>query len=101
MDMKEKLVRDRIPEIIKSEGREPIFRTADEKEFPHLLHRKLVEEAGDLAKNPTADELSDVLEIVLAFAGEMGITWSELESAANRKREEKGGFVERIVLKER
>ncbi|MFH0956465.1 MAG: nucleoside triphosphate pyrophosphohydrolase [Candidatus Aenigmatarchaeota archaeon] len=99
MNMKEKLVRDRIPEIIKREGREPTVRIAGEKEFPVLLHKKLLEETGEFTKKPSVDELSDVLEVVLALAGEMGITWEQLESAANKKREQKGGFVERIVLK--
>lgn len=97
--MKEKLVRDRIPELIKSEGREPAVRVADEKEFHVLLQKKLVEEAGDLTKKPTVEELSDVLEVVMALAGEMGITWEELQEASNRKRDEKGGFASRVVLK--
>jgi predicted house-cleaning noncanonical NTP pyrophosphatase (MazG superfamily) len=100
MEVKEKLVRDKIPEIIKKEGRKPIFRVAEDKEFPVLLQKKLVEEAGDLQNKLSADELSDVLEVVLALAGSMGITWEELESAANKKRKEKGGFGEGFVLKE-
>jgi predicted house-cleaning noncanonical NTP pyrophosphatase (MazG superfamily) len=98
--VKEKLVRDKIPELIKKEGRKPIFRVAEDSEFPLLLKKKLIEETGEFVKEPNVDELSDILEVVMALAGSMGIAWEELEAYGNKKRKEKGGFAEGFVLKE-
>jgi predicted house-cleaning noncanonical NTP pyrophosphatase (MazG superfamily) len=98
--VKEKLVRDKIPEIIKKEGRKPIFRVAEDKEFPLLLKKKLIEETGEFVRDPSLDELSDILEVMMALAGSMGLTWEEIQNACNKKRHEKGGFAEGFVLKE-
>ena len=98
--MKEKLVRDRIPEIIKRNGENPDSRIAGEEAFLSLLQKKLLEESSEFSMKPGAEELSDVLEVVLALAGELGMTWEELEKAGGRKRAERGGFSGRVVLRE-
>lgn len=98
--MKEKLVRDKIPEIIKKNGQNPDIRQAGRDEFLSLLREKLLEESSEFSSNPCMEELSDVLEVVIALAGELGVTWEELENARCKKRAERGGFAERIVLRE-
>jgi predicted house-cleaning noncanonical NTP pyrophosphatase (MazG superfamily) len=97
---KEKLIRDRVPQIIRAQGDEPILRIADPGEYRELLRAKLVEEAHEVA---TADdarvpgELADVLEVVLALAVDLGLDAGGLERLRSAKAVERGSFTERIV----
>jgi len=97
-----KLVRDNIPEIIKSTGGRPVTRTADEKEMAGLLKEKVLEEAGEFLKADDKDrelaELIDILEAVNAYMKLNNLSADELEVIRKRKLKEHGGFKKRIVL---
>lgn len=96
-----KLVRDRIPEIIKAEGSEPVTRVLDQASFRTALLAKLVEEAQEAGAAAPADlpgELADVLEVLRALLTELDMTWEELAGLADRKSGERGGFQRRIFL---
>jgi predicted house-cleaning noncanonical NTP pyrophosphatase (MazG superfamily) len=41
--------------------------------------------------------LADVLEVVLAFAADLGLDADQLEEVRRAKAEERGGFVDRII----
>jgi predicted house-cleaning noncanonical NTP pyrophosphatase (MazG superfamily) len=95
-----KLVRDKIPQIIRAQGGEPILRIADAGEYRELLWAKLAEEVGELAAADDAhapEELADVLEVVLALAAELGVDAGQLELLRAAKAVERGGFAKRIV----
>ena len=94
----EKLVRDKIPEIIRASGLQPLIRTADAEEYRGLLHAKLREEVQEfLNSDEDADELADILEVVLTLAHEAGISQQQLEAIRATKAAERGGFTRRIV----
>jgi predicted house-cleaning noncanonical NTP pyrophosphatase (MazG superfamily) len=96
-----KLVRDRIPEILKSQGRCPVTRVLDEASYRQALLDKLVEEAGEAGSASAADlpgELADVLEVLRALTAVAGISWAQLLALADDKRSHRGGFANRIVL---
>ncbi|WP_242614059.1 nucleoside triphosphate pyrophosphohydrolase [Actinomadura roseirufa] len=95
----EKLVRDRIPEIIQETGRAADFRTADADEYPALLRAKLYEEAGEYVATGDPAELADLLEVVHALASLHGITLGELEQQRSAKAALHGGFTARLVLR--
>ncbi|MEW1735592.1 nucleoside triphosphate pyrophosphohydrolase [Nocardia beijingensis] len=97
MTVRGKLVRDHIPEIIRSDGREPSTRTAEADEYRILLRRKLVEEVEEFLQSEDAEEIADILEVLLALAAERGLTAADLEGIRQRKYEERGGFSARIV----
>jgi len=68
-----KLVRDKIPQIIRSTGQEPVIRTADAKEYGVRLRDKLREEVAEFLDSDSApEELADVLEVVYALAEQGG-----------------------------
>ncbi|MFG2091038.1 MULTISPECIES: hypothetical protein [unclassified Spirillospora] len=94
----EKLVRDRIPEIIRATGRSPEIRVAGPEEHGALLRAKLYEEAGEYAASGDPAELADLLEVVHALAALHGITPGELEERRSAKAAERGGFSDRLVL---
>lgn len=98
----EKLVRDRIPEMLSGRGIPYEVRVADRSEMAALLRAKLVEEAAELssARDSTAriEELADVLEVVLALGRLYGIDRESLERVRAVKAVERGTFEARIVL---
>ena len=95
-----KLVRDKIPQIIRAQGGEPIVRIAEAGEYRELLRAKLVEEVGEVATADDAhvpEELADVLEVVLALAADLGLDAGGLEKLRAAKAADRGSFTERIV----
>ncbi|WP_335977103.1 nucleoside triphosphate pyrophosphohydrolase [Streptomyces sp. CA2R106] len=95
-----KLVRDRIPQIIRENGAEPVVRTADAAEYRSRLRDKLGEEvaeflAADDAEAP--EELADVLEVVHALAADLGLGPDQLEKLRAAKASERGGFTDRVI----
>lgn len=102
--MKPKLVRGRIPEIIRESGVEPLTYTASRDEYRRRLADKLREEAIEtaaaMAVNDQAgltEELADVLEVVHAIAAEYGISLGDVGVERAAKLRSHGGFGGRIV----
>lgn len=96
-----KLVRDRIPEIIQSEGRRPVTRVLDEGSYRQALLAKLIEEAQEASQATDSDlpgELADVLEVLRALTVTAGMSWPQLLALAEDKRNGRGGFGGRIFL---
>ena len=94
----EKLVRDRIPEIICADGRECECRIADDEEYRSLLIAKLDEEVAEFKESGSLEELGDVMEVLVALAKAGGWSEEELIAENRRKRGERGGFDSRILL---
>jgi predicted house-cleaning noncanonical NTP pyrophosphatase (MazG superfamily) len=93
-----KLVRDKIPQIIRSKGQEPVVHTASAEEFSIHLRDKLREEVEEfLASDNDPEELADILEVLHALAGQAGIDQQQLERLRAAKAEKRGGFSDRIV----
>lgn len=104
--MAEKLVRDRIPEIIRSEtGQNPNYRFAVSQEFDRLLFQKLREELTELGDSldegspeKVIDELADVSEVLLAIGVEATPQSTIVEGRRREKKQDRGGFEEGIVM---
>jgi predicted house-cleaning noncanonical NTP pyrophosphatase (MazG superfamily) len=93
-----KLVRDKIPQIIRSKGQEPIIYTADTEEYSIRLRDKLREEVEEyLASDNDREELADILEVLYALAGQAGTDHQQLEKLRAAKAEKRGGFADRII----
>ena len=56
-----KLVRDKIPEIIKSEGTVPITHIASDEEYKQKLKAKFQEEVDEFLEDNNKEELADIL----------------------------------------
>lgn len=93
-----KLVRDRIPELIRAGGEIPHTRILDEGEYALQLERKLDEEVAEFHADRNPEELADILEVVLALAELLGVSRGELEEIYRSKHEARGGFSEHIFL---
>ncbi len=100
--MVEKLVRDKIPDIIRARNEEPEVRVASKKEHDKLLKEKLLEEVweflGAKGDKEAKEELADVLEVVDGIIKERGYERSDIEKIKQNKKKERGGFEKRLVL---
>ena len=95
-----KLVRDRIPEIIKAEGRAPKTRIANDAEYYDFLVKKLDEEVAEFKQQRNAEELHDILEVLHAIANHNNISAADLEQKRKQKAEERGSFKKKIILED-
>ena len=98
MTVYNKLVRDKIPELIRAQGETPRTRILGQEEYTDSLEAKLDEEAAEFHRDRNLEELADILEVVYALAEDLGHTRQELEAVCDRKHEARGGFRERIFL---
>ncbi|HZT97094.1 MAG TPA: nucleoside triphosphate pyrophosphohydrolase [Chloroflexota bacterium] len=98
----EKLVRDRIPEILAGQGIESTVRTLGEAEYLTALKEKLLEEAAEAQREQDprdiALELTDVVEVAYALAATIGISRDRLEVLRQERATERGGFEARVFL---
>ena len=92
-----KLVRDKIPEILDRKNVPYEQRIANDDEYRSELIKKLVEEATEFQEDPSVEELADVLEVVRAL--QVLEQFSNVEEVREQKRVLRGGFEERIILK--
>lgn len=93
-----KLVRDKIPEIIRAQGETPFTRVLEAEEYKRLLDKKLDEELAEYREAHDLEELADILEVLYALCKADGHTEAELHALRDKKRAARGGFDERIYL---
>ena len=94
-----KLIRDKIPEIITSSGKQCLVETMNEPEYIEALDAKLNEELEEYQADKSLEELADLLEVMYAVVRARGYTTEELERVRKQKAEKRGGFEKRLRLK--
>ena len=95
-----KLVRDRIPEIIQSTGKSCTTEVLPSGDYLRMIDAKLDEELAEYHKDQNIEELADLLEVIHAAAIARGYTLEDLERVRAEKAMKRGGFEKRILLKE-
>ncbi len=93
-----KLVRDRIPEIIEAFGVHCKIQILSDEAYLRMLDAKLDEELAEYHKDQNIEELADLLEVIRAAAIARGYTLEELEAVRAEKAEKRGGFEKKILL---
>lgn len=94
-----KLVRDKIPEIIGKSGKTCETEVLSEEDYLKMLDAKLNEELAEYHKDQNIEELADLLEVIYAATKARGYTLEQLELVRKEKAEKRGGFEKRILLK--
>ena len=95
-----KLVRDRIPEIIEASGKTCKTEILSDDEYIKMIDAKLDEELAEYHKDQNIEELADLLEVIRAAVIARGYTLDDLERVRAEKSAKRGGFEKRILLKE-
>ena len=96
----DKLVRDKIPDVIRQAGKEPVTDILPRESMAAALDRKLQEEVLEYLESGSVEEMADILEVLHGIAFHKGIPWDEVESVRVRKRDERGGFEKGVRLLE-
>ena len=95
-----KLVRDRIPEIIETSGNTCVTEILSDEDYLRMLDAKLDEELAEYHADQNIEELADLMEVIRACAVARGYTVEELEQVRVEKVTKRGGFEKKILLKE-
>lgn len=95
-----KLVRDKIPEIIIKKGEECKTRIADDNEYWQKLKEKLQEEIEEFQKDESIEEIADIFEVLEAIAEYKKFDPEKIDRIKIKKAEERGRFLNRIILDE-
>jgi len=97
-----KLIRDRIPEIIKEAGWKPAVRILKKNEFLNAIKKKVFEEAEELIqardKKGIIDEIVDIQELLDVLTLEIGLSKPKVKKLQTAKRKKRGGFKKRLFL---
>ena len=95
-----KLVRDKIPEIIEEQGRICVTEVLSDEEYLCMVDAKLDEELAEYHKDQNIEELADLMEVIYAAAVARGYTIEQLEQVRAQKAAKRGGFQKKILLLE-
>jgi predicted house-cleaning noncanonical NTP pyrophosphatase (MazG superfamily) len=95
-----KLIRDKIPEIIKQKGGDAKIHIADDKEYWLKLKEKLQEEVREFLEDESIEEMADILEVIDAILDFKKFDKKDLKEVKNKKAEKRGKFKNKIILEE-
>ena len=95
----DKLIRDKIPEIIEQSGKKCIVEAMDNDTYIEYLDQKLNEELAEYHQDKSIEELADLLEVIYAVAVARGCSVEDLERIRVEKAEKRGAFEKRLLLK--
>ena len=95
----DKLIRDKIPEIIEQSGKKCIVEVMDNDTYIEYLDQKLNEELAEYQQDKSIEELADLLEVMYAVVTARGYSIEELERIRLEKAEKRGSFEKRLLLK--
>ena len=98
MKVYNKLVRDKIPDIIKAEGRTVKTRVLNDKEYRDELNKKLQEEVNEYLDDNNVEELADIVEVVYGILSSMDVSIEEFENIRMSKADKRGAFKDRVFL---
>jgi len=97
-----KLIRDRILEIIKEAGKKPFSRVLNKKEYLEEIKKKITEEAKELvmakSRKEVINEIVDIQELIDLIISELSLTKSQIKKQQKIKNKKRGGFKKRLFL---
>lgn len=98
MKVYNKLVRDRIPEVMAKNGEQAHFSVLNDEDYLRELDKKLTEETAEYQESKEFEELADILEVLEAICTARGYSVEELYAVREKKWAERGGFEKRLFL---
>lgn len=98
MKIYNKLVRDKIPEIIENNGEICSTRIMDDKEYLESLNIKLQEELAEYLESGEVEELADIEEVLRAILDAKQVSYDDFETIRKSKVTKRGAFKKKIFL---
>lgn len=98
MEIYNKLVRDKIPEIMKNKGEKAVTRILPHESYLSELDKKLNEEFREYQESKDIEELADIIEVIYSISEAKGCSVDELHKIRELKKQQRGGFKDRIFL---
>ena len=99
MKVYDKLVRDKIPEIIEASGKKCDIEVVSDEIALGYLYKKLNEEVSELLEDKNLDEIADCLEVLFAIGKKYGYSEEDVLNRRNEKKDARGGFEYNLILK--
>ncbi len=93
-----KLVRDKIPELIKAQGEEPHYKILSDSDYIIELNKKLNEEVAEYQESGELEEIADILEVIHSICHAKGVSLNSIYDLKKQKCEKRGSFSEKIFL---
>ena len=94
----DKLIRDKIPEIIAADGKEYKVEVMDDDKYKKYLDKKLKEEVEEYLESGEVEELADVMEVLYAIMQVKGVSVDEVERIRKEKADKRGSFEKKLRL---
>ena len=100
MDTKKynKVIRDKIPEIIAESGKKYDLKQLDDASFLAEIEKKLIEEVNEYSESKDIEELADLLEVIYRISELRGVNSDELDEIRKEKAEKRGKFDDNLFL---
>ena len=95
-----KLIRDKIPEILDTKGKKYTTHIAGNEEYSKKLLEKLQEEVDEFKDEPNQEELADILEVIDAICNFKNFDKKEIANIKSKKTRDRGAFKKKIILEE-
>jgi len=101
MKINNKLIRDKIPEIMEKNGKTFELRILNDNEYREMLNKKLHEELQEFDEANDSEqlaELADMVEVIYAIVESKGVSIEEFEQVRLSKKKDRGGFAQKLFL---
>jgi len=99
MKIYNKLVRDKITDIIEADGRIAKYRILDENEYRRELNKKLQEEVKEYLEDNNVEELADIVEVIYGILNSTDVSIKEFEKIRINKQEKRGAFEKKNLFR--
>ena len=97
MKIYNKLVRDKITDIIEADGRIAKYRILDENEYRRELNKKLQEEVKEYLEDNNVEELADIVKVIYGILNSTDVSIKEFEKIRINKQEKRGAFEKKFI----
>ena len=93
-----RLVRDKIPDIILKDHCLPTTRVLNDDEYIKELNKKLMDEVNSYLETENIEEMVDILEVIRAILDVKGTSYEEIEEKRIKKANKRGTFKDKVYL---
>ena len=95
----DKIVRDKIPEVIEASGKKYDIEILSDEQYLEYLNKKIKEEVNEYLESGEIEELADLEEVLRAILAAKNVSYDEFEKIRISKVNKRGAFEKKLLLK--